>query len=259
VPTALFKRALSISAGKRILGAFSVAIALLIASAVVASLSYDKSRRYSETARNERTSNLAASNALGAFWRERESMNEYLLTRTAADRAEVRSRQAAFDRQIGLVPAGSTLERGYLTQARWANNLLLAYLPSRLDEAAARRVILQLKSAEVLATSPLTELIRVSERHYLHREDVARDASRRALEIEVGSALLALCALSWFAFVAVRLVKRVDRANDQLQSADRAKDELAQSSSGASSSCSTRWEARSRTGCSPTCTIAAFP
>jgi signal transduction histidine kinase len=205
-----------------------VAGILIVAAALVASLSYERSRDYTATARHDRADNLAALHALNAFWRERASMDEYLLTGTHVGLADVQLKRLQFMSYLAQVNPESPIERTYLAQAGSANAVLLSLLPRRSasGEARGRSTLSRLKAGELAVTAPLNHLIGLNEGQYLQREAISRSAARRAVEIEIASALLALAALGWFAFIAVRLVRAVDDQNQELRGVDLAKDDF---------------------------------
>ena len=219
----------STRASKRILAALAVACVLVVAAALVASLSYDKSREYTSAARSDRANSLVASAAVGSFWREREATNEYLLLPTAGAAAEVRVMQARFERRLLQVSSESAAEHADVLRARTENERLLALLPRRsvaLDAQAVRLAVKRMNALEASVTDPLNTLVQVNEQRYRNREMVGQAATRRSLEIGAASGLLSLIALGWFAAMAIRLVGRVERQNVELLGIDQSKDDF---------------------------------
>jgi signal transduction histidine kinase len=84
----------------------------------------------------------------------------------------------------------------------------------------------RLRSAEAAVVVPLARLSSSDRREYLQAEAVAAAADRLGFRIELATSLLALMTIGWFAVFAVRLVRRIENQNIELQFADAAKDEF---------------------------------
>jgi signal transduction histidine kinase len=213
-----------------------VTLGLLLAGASwVAFHSDAKSRDLTAEARHESRQALNAERAISEFWRERESIGEYLVLRSPPLAREVQDRRQAFEALAfqGLEPATdphTRRERALLTQAVRANAALITVATGpQVDRSAvtpARESLQKLDNAEASVLTPLHAVYQMNQSEYGRLEELARSSASTTLRSELGSALLALAGIAWFAVFATGLVKRVDRQNAALRSADEYKDEF---------------------------------
>lgn len=220
---------------RRIAIAFAALGLLLAGASWVAYDSYSKSRDLTAVARQDRQDALTAERAISEFWRERESVGEYVMVPSGPIAREVQLRQQAFRALAsqGLAATASPESRGeavFFTRAVKANAALVAISTDgrldRNDPVAVREVVQKLHDAEAAVLAPLSAVDRLNQLQYSRREAEARSATRDALHIELASALLALAGIAWFAVFATGLVRRVDSRNAALQEADELKDEF---------------------------------
>jgi hypothetical protein len=80
---------------------------LLAGTSAIAYHSYSKSRDLTAVARQDRTDALTAERTIGAFWREREPLGEYVTIPTRSLAKEAHQRRAAFE-ALALQSAAST-------------------------------------------------------------------------------------------------------------------------------------------------------
>ena len=221
--------------GKRI--AFAcVTLALLLAGAsAIAYHSYSKARELTEVARQDRQDALTAERAISEFWRERESIGEYLVIPGQSLARELRQRQQVFEELALQTRTAASLESRregiYFARALKANAALVAYAQRpasgrRGDLKTTAQILEELQDREASVLVPLHTVYELNQLQYQEREALARSASSDALHIEVGSALLVLAGIGWFAVFAFGLVRRVDTQNAALRDADELKDEF---------------------------------
>ncbi|MDX6426259.1 MAG: hypothetical protein QOD52_1664 [Gaiellaceae bacterium] len=213
-----------------------VTLGVLLAGASWVAFHTDaNSRDMRAQARRDSQQALNAERAISEFWRERESIGEYLLLPSPSLAREVQDRRQAFDVLAfhGLEPATSPhtrRERALLTRAVRANAALVAVATDphvdRSGITADRDSLQKLHDAEASVLTPLHAVYQMNQLQYSRLEGLALSSARTTLRIELGSALLALAGIAWFAVFATGLVKRVDRQNATLRSADEHKDEF---------------------------------
>jgi signal transduction histidine kinase len=220
---------------RRVVAAFATLGLLLAGASAFAYHSYTKSRDLTSVARQDRQEALNAERAISAFWRERESVGEYLALPKASVATEARSRQKTFEalaaQSIRSVKSAEVRrEATFFRRALKANAALVSEStqpPLGRDNGDSLADVLQeLHAAESAVLLPLEAVYRLNLSQYTEREALARSAARDALHIELASALLALVGIAWFAFFAAGLVKRVDTQNAALRDADELKDEF---------------------------------
>ena len=226
---------LGLSPDRRVAIAVASLGVLLATASVVAYRSYGQARDLRAVAEHDRRDALTAERAISAFWRERESIGEYLMIPSRSIADEARRRRAAFAALAGESIAASATpesvrESAFFRRALKANAALDDVLtePSLFsnDPAAIPQILKRLHKAESSVLLPLHAVYQLNESQYAQREARARSATRDALHIELASALLVLAGIGWFAVFASGLVKRVDRSNAALRDADQLKDEF---------------------------------
>lgn len=226
----LHKIRVEVSATTRVAVAFATLVAVIVGAGLVAYRSYGESRDLTAAARQDRSDALAAERAMGNFWKERESIVEYLLAPSPAAAAEVAARKQAFEQLVATTHPESREETGQFAQAVKANSALIFNLnESRhrlVDRRAGQTILRTLHAAERQVLDPLRTVSRVNQTQYQHREALARSAAGDALRIELASALLALAGIAWFAVFATSLVRTIARQNDALSEADATKDDF---------------------------------
>ena len=220
--------------GKRIAIACATLALLLAGASAIAYHSYSKARELTEVARQDRQDALTAERAISEFWRERESIGEYLVIPSQSLGLEVQHRQQAFQElalQTRTAASQESRREGiFFARALKANAALVASAQeprfSRPGDLTTAQVLEALQDSESSVLDPLHTVYRLNQSQYQHREALARSASSDALHIEIGSALLVLAGIGWFAVFAFGLVRRVDTQNAALRNADELKDEF---------------------------------
>jgi signal transduction histidine kinase len=226
---------LGLSPGRRVAIAVASLGVLVATASAVAYHSYGKARDLRAVAEHDRRDALIAERSISAFWRERESIGEYLMIPSPSLAAEAERRRTAFEALAGQSVAASETpesvrEAAFFRRALTANAALDDVLtePSLLsnDRRAIAEILKRLHEAESSVLLPLRAVYQLNESQYAQREARARSATRDALHVELASALLVLAGIGWFAVFATGLVKRVDRSNAALRDADQLKDEF---------------------------------
>jgi signal transduction histidine kinase len=165
------------------------------------------------------------------LWREREAMNEYLVTPRVDIHREVDLAHARFDRAIGAVEAGGRIARQEARRARSANALLFAEFRTNLAKAGRgaapeREAIVRLNAREAGVLAPLDLLGPVNEREAKRQSRAGSSDDRRAFIAGLLAAVLAVGGGGLFVVSALRLVRRIRAQNEVLLEVDRMKDEF---------------------------------
>ena len=127
---------------------------LLIAAAAAGSIwRYDVALRHSDVALSSTTNALRVERASTFFWRERETMNEYLLHPAPVLLAEIAEEQSGFEAAMKDVDAGDASERGMVGLSRRGNaSFLETFVQNRrfagIGARAERTAAKQLNAAE---------------------------------------------------------------------------------------------------------------
>ena len=212
----------------------AVAIVALIGSALVLMvLSYTDAVAAHEFVARARERDTFVQRAEKYYWRDREAMNEYLLTRTPALLSGIEALDASFHATIAELRT-KTVDRASRVQLR------IGLRARRLSEEtferfrrsagrgskAENRAILALQALEPQVIGPLEAVGRLDNPAEEARSASARADGRRALVAGVFAALVALVGGIAFAVYAVRLVRRIRAQNDRLVTLDRVKDDF---------------------------------
>jgi signal transduction histidine kinase len=177
---------------------------------------------------SERSNSHAAETSLA---REREAMNEYLLTPDQSVRVEVRAHAAGFRDRLSRVGVGEPLETWFVRRAIAANTEFVAAFEAstgkRVESVQAlRRLVLELDAGESDVLLPLRNL-RASNKVYAENVGKSSHASsQRALLFAIIAGALAVAAGCGFALYAARLLRKIGSRNDRLHELDRMKDDF---------------------------------
>jgi signal transduction histidine kinase len=165
------------------------------------------------------------------LWRQREVMNEYLLTHNRDLLLETRAMERAFEREIGRIGMGEPDETALATRAVKANERLVesfqpAIIAAAHTEKAKRRLNTELTAAEDDIYVPLRALRSINVAQGLALEEDAVTSSRRALLAAILAGVLAIGGGLVFVRYAVGLVRRIRGQNEELRRHDRMKDDF---------------------------------
>src|SRR5438309_7311982 len=220
---------MQISSQRRIGLASSLVIACIGVALAVTVWSYRNAVHARSVAlgavREEATSQTAET----YLWRQREVMNEYLLTSGPGLLAEARAMERGFETEILRVGIGEPEETALVTRAIRADQRMVATFSPRILAAAdgakaKRRLNSELTAAEADIFVPLRALRRLNA---LQADGLAREAGRlssRALLAAILAGVLAIGGGLVFSRYAVRLVRRIRTQNNELRKHDRMKE-----------------------------------
>jgi signal transduction histidine kinase len=194
---------------------------------VLTARSHSTSVRAGADARRLREATLATAAAVAAFWKECDGMDAFLAFPRQRFAEQVRTREVSFREALARRDPGTPLERAQVERASAANERLIVIFNEQLfsgisGDRAARRM----RAAELSVLAPLAQLAAKDRRAFLDAEAVATSAQRAGFRSAWVISLLGLGAIVWLAFFAVRLVRRIEKQNVELQVADVAKDEF---------------------------------
>jgi methyl-accepting chemotaxis protein len=201
-------------ASRRIALASALIIVLLGAAFGVTIWRYQHSHSVANRALEVRAERLRAEQAVVLFWRERESMNEYLLNGDPVILQEITTERADFDVVTRGLGADVPSEAALVSKAQAANDAFIAEFErlrgratkgKTLEEQAVK--ILNAHEADVLA--PLDALQTIYTNEATLRVKQASTAGSQALVAALLGALLAVAAGIAFALYAMRLLRQV--------------------------------------------------
>jgi signal transduction histidine kinase len=189
--------------------------------------SHGTSVRAGADAHRLREATLATAAAVAAFWKECDGMDAFLAFPRQRFAEQVRTREVSFREALARRDPGTPSERAQVERASAANEQLIVIFNEQLfsgisGDRAARRM----RAAELSVLAPLAQLAAKDRRAFLDAEAVAASAERAGFRSAWVISLLGLGAILWLAFFAVRLVRRIEKQNVELQVADVAKDEF---------------------------------
>lgn len=216
---------------RRIAVASGLAVTLIAAALVLTVWSYRdaaSSRSAILASANERAASQAAEKDLA---REREAMNEYLISPSRRFRAEITARQRSFDASMSFVGTGDADEAPFVESAVAANDEFLKILARKGARGvsgveAFRRLGSELDAGEKAVLAPLRALRLVNQHQATRVELHADSSSRRALVAAVLAAAVGIAGGLGFALYAIRLVREIGSRNEQLRELDRMKDDF---------------------------------
>ena len=216
---------------RRIAVASVFAVTLIAAVMAVTVLSYRsalKAHTLANLSIGEQSNSHAAETYLA---REREAMNQYLLSPRASVRIEIRKHDEQFRDYILQVGVGEPLETAYVRRAIAANDRYLASFAAesqtRITSFRALRTLeTRLDAGETRILVPLRALRSLNT---VYAREVAQSSdasSRRALLFALIAGGLAIAGGLTFSLYAVRLVRSIGSHNDRLTELDRMKDDF---------------------------------
>ena len=166
------------------------------------------------------------------FWREREAMNEYLLTPRREILRELGLLSVEYTRSLSELRSLATHEQMQLIlEADQAHEAFIREFQA--DRPAAGRgvtpehqVAERLKAMEPRVLLPLSRIGPSDDADARHESAVAKADGRRALTAGILVALLAIGGGAVFAIYALRLLRRIRAQNDELRTFDKLKDDF---------------------------------
>jgi methyl-accepting chemotaxis protein len=187
-----------------------VIIVLLIAAVTVTISRYDHALAESDSAHESRLEVYESQRASIAFWRERASMNEYLLVGSPVPLADVERQRVAFTRLRKALPGGEhqTVEAQLADEATAANDAYVARFDALRARARPRAALRELGELEPGVTRPVARLQAIQEGEVASARSAGAAAKRQALIAGLLSGLLTISGFAAFGFAALRLIRR---------------------------------------------------
>jgi hypothetical protein len=206
---------------RRILAASIVIVALLAAAVAISIWRYQDAVGQKNFALEIRQERLVVAEAEMSFWREREAMNEYLLTPTNELLGEVRDMRADFDREVGRLKPDVEDEVTLVERARRANDAFITAFEAGRDAAGKHAqeeaAVEELNTHEDGVLGPLDQLQSLHQEEAAVAESRADGAARQALFASILGGILAVLGGALFSLYALRLVSRIGRREEALQ------------------------------------------
>jgi diguanylate cyclase (GGDEF)-like protein len=206
----------------------SLVVMLLIGAGAAGSIwRYEVALRDSDLALESRVDALRTANASTAFWRERETMNEYLLDPAPGLLAELAQQRSDFGAATALVAGDDRLERELVLLSRSGNAAFLKEFAESQGAAGLGRsgelpAIKRLNAAEDAVLRPLDALQRIYARNVQQRRDARSVSDFQALLAAILGGLIAVAATGGLALYSRRLLRGVHARQFVEQSANTA-------------------------------------
>jgi hypothetical protein len=144
----------------------SALIVVLVATAVGVTIwRYEHALAQSDRALEARSEEVHGEEAATAFWKEREAMNEYLVTPADELASEVAAAQARFNELTNRLVPDSVLEAHVIKLARLSNNAWVSYFDQNraaAEKGHAASLIDVLNRGEPAVARPLEQLQRIN-------------------------------------------------------------------------------------------------
>jgi methyl-accepting chemotaxis protein len=186
----------------RLAGIVGALLILALAISVIVTVSrYQNALASDRSVSHARANELVAQHAVSSFWRERESMNEYIVVPSPALLAELRQRSTELDRDINRLDRSTAAERALLSRAQagaraFERAFTRAQPSAGKSVAAGSHAIDLLNDPEASATTSLTLLQALSATEVAHQvrasASAADAAHLAAIVTAVAGILLAL-------------------------------------------------------------------
>jgi two-component system cell cycle sensor histidine kinase/response regulator CckA len=197
---------------RRSVGIAALATVLFLSAAFGGTVwRYDVAQAQAEVALQDRADRMRDQEAALVFWREREAINEYLITGAPQVLTEVGVLHVEFSRITEILIRNGNPPR--LAQSRRANDRLSQEfgLRARADpqHGSAARAIKALHSYEEAVLAPLRQMNIVESAHERAASKAAAGAARQAQLVAILGAIVALITGLGFAVYVSRLLRRV--------------------------------------------------
>jgi methyl-accepting chemotaxis protein len=203
---------------RRVVIASTVVVALLVSATGVTIWRYDGAIGAADRALEARDSSNRSANAVTAYWREREAMNEYLLSPAPDLLDEITAARATFASSLRGLGADNDTERPLVAGAVAGNQTFLRTFEAQRKSGAGTGATLErLNRAEARVVGPLATLDQIYVREVASRQGEKASSDRQALIAAVLGALVAIAAVFGFALFTLRLVVRISRRERELE------------------------------------------
>ena len=198
--------------------ASSIVGVLLVAATGLTIWRYSSALGAADRALEARQSSTRADVATTAFWRQRESMNEYLVNPSPDALGEIGIQQAAFAGALDGLGSDSSSERPLVARALAADGAFVkSFNAARAAGAGGEAVLSRLNQREARVVAPLASLESIYTREVAARQGERSRADRQALIAALVGALVAIAAVLAFALFTLRLVARISGREEELQ------------------------------------------
>jgi diguanylate cyclase (GGDEF)-like protein len=201
---------------RRLAVATVLAVVLLVSASAGTIWRYQHAIGQADEALRGRTKALGAQLASTLFWRERETMNEYLLEPSPGLLHELAVEQKAFEQTTQDLAVNQQAERTLVLLSRRANAAFLATFQRVHHQAgtgarAEQRAVVQLNGAEEAVLRPLEALQTVYVKDVAQRQAAKSSADRQAIMAALLGVLLALIATTGLAVYSRSLLRDMAR------------------------------------------------
>jgi methyl-accepting chemotaxis protein len=196
---------------RRILFASAATLLVLAASTGVTIWRYGAALDAKTRAAHAQTNELVAQRAVSLLWRERESINEYLINPSQVVAGEVTDEQSQFNALLPELARNANISRPQLDRLQIANDRMIS-------DFERGHTIDVLNTDEEGVLGPLTTFQQQSERETASGLKAAASARHEALTAALIGGLAALFVVIAFAAYSVRLVRRLDELFSQVRS-----------------------------------------
>ena len=199
---------------RRIARSSATIVGLLAVAVGVTIWRYEHASAQEQLALSARSDRILADQAAISFWREREAMNEYLITPSAEIAAEVTEQRRQFLAATTGLGADIELERSLVERARGENDAFVAAFQANRAQAAQgtkaeHAVIELLNTHEEGVLGPLESLQTHFTREIAKAQADARTARHQALLVGVIAGVLAFAAAVLLGLYSIVLVGRM--------------------------------------------------
>ena len=202
---------------RRVVLASAVVVALLATAMTVTIWLYGSAIHHGDRALAARTSTVHSGEALTAFWRERETITQYLLRPDPGLLSELAAERAEFATALRSA-ADSNAQLPFVARAASANAAFLSsFEASRTGGASLHTTIARLNGAEAGVEEPLNALAKAHAAEVVQRAAAKSTSDSRALIAAILGALVAVAAVIGLTLFTLRLVVRISGRESELE------------------------------------------
>ena len=201
---------------RRVVLASAVLVALLAAAMTTTDWLYGSAIKAGDSALEERGSTVLTNQAITAFWRERATINRYLMRPDPALLERLATERAAFERAVGAA-ADDDDERPFVTSALDGNAALLKTFESGLSAVTPLDTMLaKLDREQQRIVGPLESLEKAHAVEIATRGSAKASSDSQASIAAIVSALVAVAGVVGFTLYTLRLVVRISGREREL-------------------------------------------
>jgi hypothetical protein len=202
---------------RRVLLASGVLVALLVTAMTLTMWLYASATHSGDRALAASTGSVHANQALAAFYRERATINHYLLRPSPDLLTQLAAQKADFETAVGTA-ANAAGELTFVTRARAGNTALLHdFKVGRTAISPLDTMIAQLGRDELRVVGTLDSLAKAHVAQIAQRVSAKSTADSRALIAAIVGALVAAAGVIGFTLFTLRLVVRISGRESELE------------------------------------------